>query len=447
MRSGAVCTIALLLASGNASASQSTDAMEKGARLKAAGDDVGALASYQEAVRADPSNALAHNELGTLLYQSGRSGEAIAEFKRATECDPGYALAYYNYAFSSRKAGRFQEAVGAYQRYEQLKPEDPDAKFGLAESLHALGRNADAVQAYEAYAAQETRPSEQAWVEKAKALAQQLRAQAAAPPPAPTSASPPAPSPSVVPAPVAVARAGDPIAAAMTRGDAALAERRPADAARAYQEAVRGNPQSAVAHFKLGVAYAELNFFPQAIDEWQLVLKIDPQNQGARDNVQRAQSRLAAAQPPPTPPRPATPAPGPTAASSAAAPDTGGSDRLARADYEQAVTLISQRRYAESIAALNAAVQLQPNFAVAYVARGSAYVGLGRYPDAVQEYLKGLSLNSNQASPLFGLGEAYRGLGDRARAARYYQECAQSTAPDAGAVRELARKRYADLVR
>ena len=62
---------------------------------------------------------------------------------------------------------------------------DRDAKFGLAESLRALGRNADAVTAYEAYAAQETRPSEQAWVEKAKALAQQLRAQAATQPAAP----------------------------------------------------------------------------------------------------------------------------------------------------------------------------------------------------------------------------------------------------------------------
>ena len=111
------------------------------------------------------------------------------------------------------------------------------------------------------------------------------------------------------------------------------------------------------------------------------------------------------------------------------------------------MTLISQRRYADSIVALNAALQLQPKLAVAYVARGSANVGLGRYPDAVQDYLKGLAIDGNQASPLFGLGEAYRGLGDRARAARYYQECAQSTAPDAGAVRELARKRYADLVR
>ena len=96
--------------------------------------------------------------------------------------------------------------------------------------------------------------------------------------------------------------------------------------------------------------------------------------------------------------------------------------------------------------ALTRAIQLKPDFSVAYVARGSAYVGLGRYQDAVQEYLKGLNLNPNQAAPLFGLGEAYRGMNDRSRAARYYQECAQSTAPDAAALRDLARRRYGELL-
>ncbi len=439
--------------------------MEKGARLKEAGDSAGALAAYQEAVQSDPTNALAHNELGTLLYSGGRSAEAIVEFRKATECDPSYALAYYNYAFSSRKAGRFQEAVNAYQHYQQLKPDDPDAKFGLAESLRALGRNAEAVQAYEAYIAQEARPSEQAWVEKARALVQQLRAQLG---PQPT-ASPVAGGPAAAPAPppTAPAPASSSVAAALARGDSALAAHRPSDAARAYLEAVNADSRNAVAHFKLGVAYAELNFLPQAVDEWQLVLKIDPGNQGAQDNIQRARARLSAASPPPraaaapavapapvaAPPpvaQPAAPTPAarpPVVAPAAPAPDAAQAERFARADYEQAVTLISQRRYADSVVALNAALQLQPKLAVAYVARGSANVGLGRYPDAVQDYLKGLSLDANQASPLFGLGEAYRGLGDRARASRYYQECAQSTAPDAAAVRDLARKRYADLVR
>jgi tetratricopeptide (TPR) repeat protein len=448
MRFGALAAAAVLMISVPAAATPASDAMEKGARLKAAGDQGGAIAAYQEAVQTDPANALAHNELGTLLYQAGHAAEAIAEFKRATECDPSYALAYYNYAFSSRKAGRYAEAVSAYQRYEQLKPEDPDAKFGLAESLRALGRNSEAIAAYQAYAAQETRPSEQQWVEKARALAQQLGGQSAAP----------APARAVAPEPVS-STTSNPAATAMATGDAALGAHRTADAARAYSDAVRAEPRNAQARFKLGIAYAELGALDRAIEQWQAVLTLDPQNQPARDNIQRAKAKLAAAPSTAPSPAPSSAANAPLgtapAASTAAipadvapaAPDPATAERLARADYEQAVGLISQRRYADSVLALNAAVQLEPGFAVAYVARGSAYVGLGRYSDAIRDYLRGLSLNGNQASPLFGLGEAYRGLGDRQHAAQYYQACAQSTAPDAASVRDLARKRYADLAK
>jgi tetratricopeptide (TPR) repeat protein len=119
---------------------------------------------------------------------------------------------------------------------------------------------------------------------------------------------------------------------------------------------------------------------------------------------------------------------------------------LAKQDYDQAVLLIQERRYDESVTALTRAIQVKPDFAVAYVARGSAMVGLGRFQDAAQDYLHGLSLNANQAAPLFGLGEAYRGMGDRARAAQYYQECADSTAPDAAPLRDLARRRFAELL-
>jgi tetratricopeptide (TPR) repeat protein len=221
---------------------------------------------------------------------------------------------------------------------------------------------------------------------------------------------------------------------------------------------VRGDPRNALARFKLGIAYAELDALDRAIEQWQAVLTLEPQNQGARDNIQRAKAKLAAARPtpPPAPPAQAAATPKPTSAPATPPPATPAApptmdaatvERLARTDYEQAVGLISQRRYADSLVALNAAIQLQPGFAIAYVARGSAAVGLGRYSDAVRDYLKGLSLNGNQASPLFGLGEAYRGLGDRAHAAQYYQACTQSSAPDAASVRDLARKRYADLVK
>src|SRR5581483_12189164 len=108
----------------------------------------------------------------------------------------------------------------------------------------------------------------------------------------------------------------------------------------------------------------------------------DPGNQGARDNIQRAQAKLAAARAAPASPagspapggptaRPTAPAPGEPAHAAApapsSAPDPAAAEKLARADYEQAVGMISQRRYADSVTALNAALQLEPGLAVAYV--------------------------------------------------------------------------------
>jgi tetratricopeptide (TPR) repeat protein len=219
----------------------------------------------------------------------------------------------------------------------------------------------------------------------------------------------------------------------MARGDGLLAQN-PRDALYAYQDAVRAEPNNPKAHFKIGIAYAQLGYFPQAIDEWNRVLQIDPSNQGARDNIQKAQARMAGAQ---------------VQAAQAAPPpvtDPAQAQQLAKQDYDQAVALIQQRRYSEAVTSLTTAIQVKPDFAVAFVARGSAMVGLGRFQDAVQDYLHGLSLNSNQAAPLFGLGEAYRGMGDRARAAQYYQECADSSAPDAGPLRDLARRRFSELL-
>lgn len=426
MRPRHLISLAIVALSATARASPASEAIDRATRLKAAGDKAGAMAAYQEATRLEPGNALAHNEVGTLLFESGKSDEAIAEFKLAAEADGSYALAYYNYAFAARKAGRYTEAVEAYQHYAQLKPDDPDAKYGLAESFRALGRNTAAATAYEEYAAQETRPSEQPWVEKAKGYAAELRAHP----------SPAAPTPAAAAAPIAAPQAtSDVTAASLAAGDQALEQHRVSDAIRAYQDAVVRAPRDGIARFKLGTAYAQANYFPQAIEQWQQVLQLDPNNQGARDNIQRAQARLSTAQQ-------AAAAPAPVSVPT----DRAEAQRQSRADYEQAVGLISQRRYQDAVTQLTAATVLDPSFSVAYVARGSAYVGLGRYQDAVQEYLKGLSLNGNQASPLFGLGEAYRGLGDRPRAAKYYQECADSQAPDAVALRELARKRYADLL-
>jgi tetratricopeptide (TPR) repeat protein len=395
-----------------------SDLAAKAERLKATGDKSGAIAAYRESLRLDPRQARVQNELGTLLFEAGQTDAAIDAFKQAVAADPGFALAYYNLGFAARKVERYADAAAAYQRYVQLKPDDPDGKYGLAESLRGMGKKEQAIEAYEAYVRQETRPSEQQWVEKARAQIQALRV------------APPAQTVGSIPSPVKVPTAAEMIA----RGDAYFNEHQQREALRSYQEAVRLEPNNALAHFKLGLAYASLDFMQEAIAQWQEVLRLDPGNRGAQDNIDRARSRQGSAQ----------------AQAQAATPPSVGdptvAQQTARQSYDEAVQLISQRRYAEAVTALTRAIQLRPDFAVAYVARGSAYVGLGRYQDAVQEYLKGLNLNPNQAAPLFGLGEAYRGMNDRSRAARYYQECAQSNAPDAASLRDLARRRYGELV-
>jgi tetratricopeptide (TPR) repeat protein len=394
------------------------DAAARAERLKASGDKSGAIAAYRESLRLDSRQPRIQNELGTLLFEAGQVDAAIDAFKQATVADPTFALAYYNLGFAARKVERYAEAAAAYQRYVVLKPDDPDGKYGLAESLRALGKKDQAAEAYEAYIRQETRPSEQQWVEKARAQLQALRAPA------------PAETVGTIASPVKPSTASEMIA----RGDAYLNQHQLREALRSYQEAVRLEPNNALAHFKLGLAYAQLDFMQEAIVQWQEVLRLDPGNRGAQDNIARARARMGSAQ----------------AQAQAAAPppvsDAASAQQAARQSYDEAVQLISQRRYAEAVTALTRAIQLKPDLALAYVARGSAYVGMGRYQDAVQEYLKGLNLNPNQAAALFGLGEAYRGMNDRSRAARYYQECAQSTAPDAAALRDLARRRYGELL-
>jgi len=82
------------------------------------------------------------------------------------------------------------------------------------------------------------------------------------------------------------------------------------------------------------------------------------------------------------------------------------------------------------VQSLTQAIQLEPMLSVAYTARGSAYVGLRRYSDAVTDYQYDLRLDPGQASPLYGLGEAHRKLGRLPEAREHYTRYLDSTAPD-----------------
>jgi hypothetical protein len=87
-----------------------------------------ALQAYQACVRADPSYALGHNNLGIVLIDLERYDEALAELYECVRCDPAYSEVYNNLGFVLRRANRNMDAASAYAHFLQLEPEVEDAE-------------------------------------------------------------------------------------------------------------------------------------------------------------------------------------------------------------------------------------------------------------------------------------------------------------------------------
>lgn len=470
MRTQAVVRVAAVaVALGSLGAGPVPDAAvqekERGDRLIANGDPTGALEAYKNAVRLAPHFAPALNEYGFLLFKQGKQAEAIDLFQRATQADPSFPQSFFNLGFALRKTQRFAEAAVSYRRYAELKPEDPDGFYGLAEALKGAGDKRSAVTAYESYLARENRPSEQKWIDKAKSSIAQINKELAAQPapqPAAVAATPavavapavapaavsqpaavpaPQPTPQAAPQPAVSATAASPAGTTIANPDAArlkiadgnrlFAQRNFKDAAIQYQDAVNADPGNVEALFQLGLAYAQLGYFDQAVARWDKVAQIsgDPKwRTAAEQNAVKARAKLAQLNPRPQPSPAAAARP---AAAPVAAPTAQNADAAARQKYEEGVRLIYEKRYGEAIAALNQAVTHKVNFPEAFIARGSAQIGLRQYAGAALDYDYALKLNGRLAAPLFGLGEAYRAMQRRSEAAHYFQKYAESRSDDA----------------
>lgn len=398
----ASCTVLMAAAPPSASARKSFD---RGEAALAAGKLDQAESAYREALTRTPGYAAAINGLGSVLFKKGQRDQALAQFRAATEADSSFALAFFNLGFAARKAGDHAAAAQAYERYSVLVPADPDGFLGLADSYRALGEHPKAVAAYEAFIAREKRPSEAQHVARAQAAIAELNQ-----PPAGrsdlTSSAGTVPNPSLS-------------AERLAAGDRLHAEKRLREAAFAYLDAANANPDSSESHFKLASTYAQLGYYEQAIQRWSRVLEMKPElaiERAARDNIARAQAKLT------TTPAGLSPV--------EAAPVSESARKAARSAYERGVERITRRDYSGAASSLTEAIQLEPTLTVAFVARGSAYIGLRRYPDAVSDYQFALRLDPSLSAPLYGLGESYRALGRRADAKSAYARYAESTSAD-----------------
>jgi tetratricopeptide (TPR) repeat protein len=98
-----------------------------------------AVASFESALRLDYEDAVTHRAFGQLLMEMGKVGRALTEFQLAVEHDPRDALSHYNYGLALREFGRPVEALAQWEIAASLDP--ASATYAEALGIGLSGRD------------------------------------------------------------------------------------------------------------------------------------------------------------------------------------------------------------------------------------------------------------------------------------------------------------------
>ena len=488
-----------------------------------------AIAHFRAAVKLQPKDMSAWYDLAYAQRSVQAYPEAADAYRHYVALSPDDPDGYYGLAESLRQSNHPGEAIAAYEQYlgkekreseqkwvqrakERIAELQPQADAEAQKKAEAEAqRKAEADTKAEAEARKKAEADAEAQKKKEESAA--AAAAAAVPMPAPvdaTNAAPTSATSSAAGVESTAAAAGtrvivhgrngavvkvappgavDP-AAKIAEGDSAFAAKDFRIALYAYQDAIMADPKNVAARTKAGTVYAKMGHDPEAMEQWNRALALDPSNQEAQEGLAAAQARRAARQAPSsgttivtvTPPAAAaataTPgnttsataasAPSPTgapavnnaltaltavpAASTGPAPSfapppsvaTGVDESAARQHYSAGVALMRDRKYDAAITELDQAIVLRPGYANALIARGSARISLGRFPEAAQDYGAARAADPTLAAPLFGLAEAYRQMGESGKAIEMYRAFAESNAADAQANLKAYARQTAD---
>jgi tetratricopeptide (TPR) repeat protein len=98
-----------------------------------------------------PRTAAQHVDWGVALFRERRYADAQKEFFEALRLNPGNALAANNVGYTYAKMERFDEAVKWFEKTLQLDPRRAIAHANLGDAFVSLGRNEDARREFEKY--------------------------------------------------------------------------------------------------------------------------------------------------------------------------------------------------------------------------------------------------------------------------------------------------------
>lgn len=177
------------------------------------------------------------------------------------------------------------------------------------------------------------------------------------------------------------------------------------EAVRAYRQALEINPESAQAHYGLGLALAQLQKYPEAVDSFRAAVRFEPEWATAYKDLgvaylkvknwpQAAQAFRSSLQYQPEDPE---------------------------AHYNLGVALGKLGRHQEALKAFKEALRLKPNYVAALNNLGMANIKLSRWDEAKRSFDQALTLKPNNSEAHLGLLAYYIQHGDRQAAARTYQ--------------------------
>lgn len=115
--------------------------------LSTAGRMPEALAAFEGALRVDPKNAIAYQNIGLTHVQHGHSQEAVAAFEKAFAVNDRLPRAWNGLGVAQEQLGRHREALESWQRAVALDPRQFEALLNLGtvaleQGERALGRRA-----------------------------------------------------------------------------------------------------------------------------------------------------------------------------------------------------------------------------------------------------------------------------------------------------------------
>ena len=196
-----------------------------------------------------PDDFIANFNMGDLLLNQSNAAGAIPHFEAACKADPRSALAATELGVALYTARRPEDAQAQFERALTLDPSYTDARFNLASVQATTGKWEAAVANYKQVLAE--RPD--------------------------------------------YAKAGENLGVSLTLwGDEFAKSGRDDEAVARYRDALTLRPDDVQVHGRMGMALARMDKLADSLAEFELILKIDPKSEQARQAVTAIQARKSA---------------------------------------------------------------------------------------------------------------------------------------------------------